>query len=62
MEGLAFLLKAPSQKAVEDLFLLSFTNRHAKITPDERRGAAELLQITEAESQRVRKFACEVLV
>eukprot|EP01122_Echinamoeba_exundans_P001500 TRINITY_DN11539_c0_g1_i1.p1 TRINITY_DN11539_c0_g1~~TRINITY_DN11539_c0_g1_i1.p1 ORF type:complete len:189 (-),score=34.64 TRINITY_DN11539_c0_g1_i1:81-647(-) len=61
MDGLQYLLKAPSQKAVEDLFLLSFQNRNSRITPQERKSTAQALEISEEESQQLLESINHVL-
>jgi hypothetical protein len=53
MDGLKHLLKASSQKVVEELFLLAFNNRDSKLTIDELKQAAEALQLSAEEAEEV---------
>lgn len=62
MNALKHLQGAPSQKAVDDIFLLAFNHREKPISQGERKGVSELLNITAQESQdvcRTRQNGCE---
>jgi len=54
MEGLKFLMSAPSQSAVEDLFLEAYTNRNRPITKAEIKAVVEKFQISPNDAQEVR--------
>jgi hypothetical protein len=53
MNALKHLQSAPSQKAVDDIFLLAFNHREKPISSGERKGVSELLGITAQEAQDV---------
>ena len=55
MNGLKHLQSAPSQKAVDDIFLLAFQHRDQPITASERKTVSDLLSISAQESQDVRR-------
>lgn len=57
MNALKYLQSAPSQKAVDDIFLLAFNNREKPISSAERKGVVDLLGISAQEAQEVRKGA-----
>lgn len=54
MNALKHLQSAPSQKAVDDIFLLAFTHRDQPIAQAERKIVSETLNITPQDSQDVR--------
>lgn len=54
MNALRHLQSAPSQKAVDDIFLLAFNHRDKPISASERKGVSELLSINAQEAQDVR--------
>lgn len=55
MNALKHLQSAPSQKAVDDIFLLAFNNRDKPISAAERKGVAEMLNISANDAQEVCK-------
>lgn len=54
MNALKHLQSAPSQKAVDDIFLLAFQHRDQPIAASERKTVSEMLGITPQEAQDVR--------
>jgi hypothetical protein len=55
MDGLKFLLNAPSQKTVEEIFLLGFKRRNEILTEKEKKALVDLLQIKDEEALNVMK-------
>jgi hypothetical protein len=53
LSALKHLQSAPSQKAVDDIFLLAFNNREKPIASSERKGISEMLGISAQEAQDV---------
>ena len=51
LNALKHLQSAPSQKAVDDIFLLAFNNRDKPISSSERKGISEMLGISAQEAQ-----------
>lgn len=54
MNGLKHLQSAPSQKAVDDIFLLAFQHKEQPISASERKTVSEILSINPQEAQDVR--------
>jgi hypothetical protein len=50
MDALKFLLNAPSQKVVEEIFLLGFKRRNDPMTEKEKKALIDLLQVKEEEA------------
>jgi hypothetical protein len=53
MDGLKFLLNAPSEKTVEEIFLLGFKRRNDSLTEKEKKALIDILKIKEEEAIHV---------